>query len=124
MTDAKLAHAFPDLTDSQALLARLAETLEMARHLEATLQAINVATGAALDELIQTAGLPEELEAAGQSMRATIMHDLARISEQDLEQGRNAGLLTPGDYTDALKAKRTLSLSRGRSVEREQDREA
>lgn len=34
-----------------------------------------------------------------------------------------AGLLLPEHYQDALKAKRTLSLSRGRSTEREDERE-
>lgn len=31
MTDTRIAHAFPDLSEGQALLALLSETLEMAR---------------------------------------------------------------------------------------------
>jgi len=36
MTGAQLAHTFPDLTEAQALLALLSETLEMARDMETT----------------------------------------------------------------------------------------
>lgn len=65
--------------------------------------------------------MTEEIEAAGETANATILSILNRVSEEDLERGRNTGLLTPDDFTGALK--RTLSLSRGRSSDREEERE-
>lgn len=122
MTDAHIAHAFPDLTESQALLAQLSETLEMARDLEMTRRDIKEASGASLRELIASAGLPEEIEGAAKTAQATVVEILSRISEQDLLNGRDKGLLTHDDYTEALKAKRTLILSRGRSSDRDHER--
>ena len=124
MTDTRMARAYPDLSEGQALMALLSETLEIARDLETTHRDLKAAKGDALDSLIASAGLPEEIEAAGRAAQATALDILNRVSEEDLESGPNAGLLTPDDFTDALKAKRTMSLARGRSSERENEREA
>lgn len=83
MTDC-IAHAFSDLSEGQALLAQLSEILEMTRQDHKTTK------GDALDELIASAGLPEEIEAAGKTMQTTIVNILTRVSERDLEQGREA----------------------------------
>jgi len=123
MTDTRIAHAFPDLSEGQALLALLSETLEMARDLEMTQREIKGADAQRAKSLIASAGLTEEIEAAGETAKATILSILNRVIEEDLERGRNTGLLTPDDFTGALKAKRTLSLSRGRSSDREEQRE-
>jgi hypothetical protein len=123
MTDTRIAHAFSGLSDDQSLLALLSETLEMTRDLEMTQRALKEASGAKLQELIESAGLPEEIEGAAKTAQVTIVEILSRISEQDLQDGRDKGPLTPDDYTEALKAKRTLSLARGRSAEREDERE-
>jgi len=124
MTDTHISHAFPDLSEGQALLALLSETLEMARDLEMTQQNLKAANGDALESLIVSAGLPEEIEAAGKAAQATVIQILNRVSEQDLQDGYNKGVLTEDDYREALTAMRHLSLSRGRSAEREHDREA
>jgi len=126
MTDAQLAHAFPDLTEAQALLALLSETLEMARDMKLTqsdLEAAGVGTEQA-KELIASAGLTEEIAAAEKTAHATVVQILSRVSEQDLEEGRDKGLLTTEDYQEALTAKRTMSLSKSRSTERESEHEA
>ncbi|MCW8914622.1 MAG: hypothetical protein OQK24_02070 [Magnetovibrio sp.] len=124
MTDATLAHAFPDLTDKQALMAQLAEALEFARYLEMTQKGLQSRTGGELQEFIDSAGLPEEIEAAGKTVRASMLEILNRVNEEDLKQARYAGLLTPDNFTDGLKAKHTMILSRGRLSEREEEREA
>ena len=124
MTDTRIAHAFPTLSDDQSLLALLSETLEMTRDLEMTQRALKEASGAKLQELIESAGLPEEIEGAEKVARATVIEILSRISEHDLEVGRDKGFLSPDDYREALKAKRTLSLARGRDSERETERGA
>jgi len=124
MTDAHIAHAFPDLSEAQAQLAVLSETLEMACNMRLTLSALEAAGTERAKEIIASAGSPEEIAAAEKMARATVLKILTRISEDDLQAGREAGLLTPEDFDEALKAKRTLSLSRGRSTEREHDREA
>ena len=67
--------------------------------------------------------LTDEIAAAEKTAHATIVQILSRVSEQDLQEARNQGLLTPEDHKEALKAKRTLSLSKSRSFERENERE-
>jgi len=124
MTEARIAHAHPDLSDDQALLALLGETLEMARDLEITRRGLQEKSGAELSALVKSAGLPEEIESAAKAAQTTVLEILSRISEQALEAGRDKGFLSPEDYREALKAKRTLSLSRGRATERENGREA
>ena len=126
MTDAQIAHAQPNLSEAQALLALLSETLEMARDMKITqseLEAAGADTAQAKD-LITSAGLVSEIEAAEKTAHATVVQILTQVSEQDLQDGRDKGLLTPEDYQEALTAKRTLSLARGRSSERDHDREA
>lgn len=126
MTDARLAHAFPDLSEGQALLALLSETLELARGIEEAqreIEAAEVSSGQ-VHGLASIVGLPEELHAAEQTVQGTILELLARVSEHDLQAGRDTGLLSPEDYREALKAKRTLSLGRGRTEERENERGA
>lgn len=124
MTDTRIAHAFPTLSEDQALLARLCETLEMAQNLEIAQRDMKKASGAELQELIESAGLPEEIEGAEKAARAAIIDILSRISEHDLEAGRDKGFLSPDDYREALKAKRTLSLARGRTPEKDRERDA
>ena len=123
MTDTQLKHDQPNLTEKQTLLALLSETYEVARHLEMTLADFKVAKGDALEEQIASAGKPEEVKAASIVAQANIMKVLTCISEQDLEDGRDAGLLTPEDHTEALISMRALALARGRSTEREDERE-
>lgn len=124
MTDTRIAHAFPDLSEGQALLARLSEAFEMARDLEMTQRVIDDADAERAKALIASAGSPEELAVAEKTARATVLGLLERVSEDDLKVGLEAGLLLPEDYQDALKAMRAMSLNRGRSTEREHDREA
>ena len=124
MTDTRIAHAFPDLSEGQALLARLSATFEMARDLKMTQREIDGADAGRAKEIIDSAGSPEELSEAEKTAHATVLKILARISEDDLKAGLEAGLLLPEDYQDALKAMRAMSLNRGRSTEREHDREA
>lgn len=125
MTNTQIARAFPGLSEGQALVALLGETLEMARDMKLTQNDLEVA-GAGTEQaksLIESAGLSEEIEAAEKTAHATVVEILARVSEDDLKDGLNKGLLTPDDHREALKAKRTLSLARGRSAEREDERE-
>ena len=125
MTDTHIAHAFPNLSEGQALLALLSETLEMARDMKLTqsdLEAAGVGTEQA-KELITSAGLKEEIAAAEKTAHATVVQILTRVSEQDLQDGRDKGLLTSDDYQEALTAKRTLSLARGRAQAHETERE-
>lgn len=123
MTDSQLAHAYPGLSKEQALLAVLSETLEMARDMKITQSRIKAAGPGQVKELIASAGFEEELETAEKTAEATMTILLRHMSEQDLQDGRDKGLLTPEDYQEALTAKRTMSLSRGRSSEREEERE-
>lgn len=123
MTDTRIAHAFPGLSDAPSLPALLSEMQDMTRDLEITQRALKEASGAKLQELIESAGLPEEIEGAAKTAQVAIVEILSRIAEQDLQDGRDKGLLTPDDYTEALKVKRTLSLARGRSTEREDERD-
>jgi len=126
MTDTRIAHAFPDLSEGQALLALLSETLEMARDMKLTQSGIDAAgTGTErAKDLIASAGLVSEIEAAQKTAHMTVVEILARVSEDDLKLGRDKGLLSPEDFTEALTAKRTMSLARGRSAEQERDLEA
>lgn len=124
MTNTRIAHAFPDLSEGQALLALLSETLELARDLEMTQREIKCADAEQAQALIASAGLADEIAAAERTAHATVLEILARVSEDDLKAGRDNGLLLHEDYQDALKAKRSLSLLRGRSGERDHEREA
>lgn len=124
MTDTQLKHDQPNLSDDEAELARLAEAFEMARHLKIVQCSLKEADGEELNELIAGVGLPEEIERAAKDTRGTFLDILSRLSEQALEAGRDKGFLSPDDYLEALKAKRTLSLSRDRATERENGREA
>lgn len=94
----------------------------MARDLEMTHRDLKEASGASLQDLIASAGLPEEIEGAAKTAQVTVVEILSRSSEQDLLDGRDKGLLTHDDYTGALKAKRALFLSRGRSGNRDHER--
>ncbi|OEJ64246.1 hypothetical protein [Magnetovibrio blakemorei] len=123
MTNTRIAHAFPDLSEGQALLALLSETLELARDLEMTQREIKGANAELTQAIIASAGLADEIEAAEKTAHATIVEILARVSEGDLKAGRDNGLLLPEDYQEALKAMRILSLSRGHSTGREDERE-
>jgi len=123
MTDTRIAHAFPDLTEGQALLAQLSGIFEMARDLEMTQREIDGADAQRAKKLIASAGSPEELSVAEKTAHATILGILTLVSEDDLKAGLEAGLLLPEDYQEALKAMRAMSLNRGRSTEREHDRE-
>jgi hypothetical protein len=71
-----------------------------------------------------SAGLADEIEGADKTAHATVLEILARVSEDELMAGLKAGLLLPEDYQEALKAKRSLNLCRGRSGERDHEREA
>jgi DNA-directed RNA polymerase alpha subunit len=126
MTKAQITHAFPDLSEGQALLALLSETLEMARSMKLAQIEMNAvkANAQQMESLISSAGLPDEISAAEKAAHTTIVEILARITEQDLEAGRNKGILSPDDYQEALTAKRTLSLARGRTDERDHEHEA
>lgn len=59
------------------------------------------ASGASLQELIASAGLPEEIEGAAKTAQVTVVEILSRSSEQGLRDGRDKGLLTHDDYTGA-----------------------
>jgi hypothetical protein len=126
MTDARIAREFPNLSEGQALLALLSETLEMARGMKLAQIEMNAikANAQQVESLITSAGLPDEISAAEKAAHTTIVEILARITEQDLEAGRNKGILSPDDYHEALTAKRTLSLARGRADERDHEHEA
>ena len=67
--------------------------------------------------------LTEEIAAAEKTAQATIVQILSRVSEQDLQEARNQGLLTPEDHQEALKSKRTLNLKKSRSANRELEQE-
>lgn len=120
MADAQLQHDQPRLTEEQALVALLAEAFEVARDVELAQRAMKEKSGAELDALIQSVGLPEELQAAADTAQKTVLRSLARLSEEALETGRDNGFLSAEDCRAAIKAKRTLSLARGRSKERDQ----
>ena len=125
MTDARIARAFPDLPEPLALVALLGETLGFARDIKLTRQEISDAGDDAekVASLLSEAGLLTEIAAAEQTATATIVELLARISEADLEQGHNKGLLSPEDFREALIAKRTLSLKRTRTPQQEHSQE-
>jgi len=123
MINTRIAHAFPDLSEGQALLARLSEIFEMARDLKMTQGEIDGADAQRAKELIASAGSPEELSVAEKTAHATVLGILARISEDDLKAGLEAGLLLPEDYQDALKAMRAMGLEQRHSTEREEERE-
>lgn len=125
MTEARIAREFPDLSEAQSLVALLGETLGMAREMKFTQQEIDAAGTDAqkVEDLLSSAGLVEEIEYAEKTATATIVEILARVSEKDLETGRDHDLLSPEDYREALTAKRTMELARGRAPEQERDLE-
>ncbi len=115
MTDARISRAFPDLP----------EPLDMARGMQLSRDDIAAAGADAgqVADLIARTGLLEEIDAAERTTTSTIVELLARVSERDLEEGRDQGLLSPEDFREALSAKRRMSLARDRAVEREDDRQ-
>ena len=125
MTDARISRAFPDLPEPLALVALLGETLDMARGMQLSRDDIAAAGADAgqVADLIARTGLLEEIDAAERTTTSTIVELLARVSERDLEEGRDQGLLSPEDFREALSAKRRMSLARDRAVEREDDRQ-
>lgn len=125
MTDTRIARAFPDLPEPLALVALLGETLGLARGMRLSRQEIDEAEGKPeqIAELLSQTGLLTEIAAAEQAATATIVELLAQISETDLEQGRDNGLLLPEDFREALAAKRTLLLKRARTQEQEHGQE-
>lgn len=125
MTDTRIARAFPDLSEPESLVALLGETLDLARGMKLSRQEIIGAEGKPeqIAELLSQTGLLDEIAAAEQTATATVVELLARISEADLEQGRDKGLLSPEDFREALAAKRTLLLKRARTQEFEHGQE-
>lgn len=97
----------------------------MARDIKSARQDIEAAgkDGKQAEDLLSSTGLIAEIEAAEKTAHSTVVEILAQITEQDIEAGRDKGLLTPEDYAQALTAKRTMSLARGRTSEQERDRE-
>ena len=109
MSEARIARAYPHLSPALARVALLGETLELARTME-------LATG-------ERAGNQAEVEAAKHAAMGTIVELIAQITERDLEAGLAQDLLSRDDFDEALKAKRTMSLTRNRAAERESERE-
>lgn len=90
MTDTRIAHAFSGHSDDQSLLALLSETLDMTRDLKQTqgdIEAVGIGAEQA-KELIASAGLADEIEAAEKTAQATVLEILNHVSEKDLEHGR------------------------------------
>lgn len=125
MSEARIAREFPDLSEAQSLVALLGETFGMAREMKFARSEIDAAGADTqkVEDLLSRTGLVEEIEAAEKTATATIVEILAQVSEQDLKNGRDRDLLSPEDYAQALTAKRTMSLSRGRALEQERDLE-
>ena len=125
MSDVRIARAFPDLPENQALVALLGETLGLARGMKLSRQGIDAAGADAeqVKELLSQTGLMDEIDDAEKATTATVVELLAKVSEQDLEQGLNQGLLSSEDCREAFTAKRTMSLQRGRTSERDHDLE-
>ena len=126
MTNAQIARAYSDLPESLARVALLCETLEMGKEMKLSQAKIDAARHdeERLNELLVQTGLPKEIEAAEQTITQTMVALIEKISEQDLEAGRDKGLLSAEDYQEALTAKRTMELARVRPEEPEQEREA
>ena len=82
MTDTRIAHAYPNLSEGQALLALLSETLELARDLAMTHQDLKEARGAKLQELMGREGLTEEIDGAAKTAQETVVEILSRISDR------------------------------------------
>ncbi len=125
MTEARIARVYPDLPEPLALVALFGETLGMAREMKVTRLEVDAAKGDAgqVAELVLRTGLEDEIEAAEKTATTTIVELLARVSEGDLRDGRDRGLLSPEDYGEVLTAKRTLSLQQSRAQSDERDRE-
>ncbi len=125
MSEARIAHAFPDLTEAQSLVALLGETLSMARDMKLVQSEIGEAGNDTqkVEDIISRTGLVAEIEAAEKTASTTIVEILAQVSEQDLKDGFDMGTLSSEDYREALTAKRTMSLARGRAPEQECDLE-
>ncbi len=125
MTNARIVREFPDLSKAQSLVALLGETLEMARGIKFTQLEIDEAgaDGEKAKEILESAGLVTEIEAAEKTATTTIVEIIAQVSEQDLKIGRDNDLLSPEDFREALTAKRTMGLARGRAPEQGHDLE-
>ncbi|WP_413207876.1 hypothetical protein [Rhodospirillum sp. A1_3_36] len=125
MTDAQIARAYPHLSEPMARVALLGEALEMTRDLAAArLEFAEAAKSkAVVDEIISRRGTLAEIENAEEVARRYILDVLTKLSEQELEEGREKGLLSSEDQREALKAIRTMSLQRGRTDGRDKDRE-
>lgn len=125
MTDARIVHAFPDLPEHLARVALLGETFRVSCQIKISRQEIDAAEGDAeqVKELIALLGFPEDMAFAEEAATATILELLTLVSEQDLEEGRDQGLLAPEDFEAALKVKRSMALERGRVREAEAELE-
>lgn len=125
MTNTRIARVYPDLSEDLARVALLGETLTLARDMKLSRQEIDAKSTDAeqVADLLSRTGLVEEIESAEQTAATTVVELLTLVSEEDLEQGLFQGLLSSEDYQEALTAKRTMSLQRGRKSEREQERE-
>ncbi len=125
MTDAWITRTYPHLSDSMGRVALLGEILEMARDLSDTRREISEAAqdNEKLEAIFSRRGTVAEIEKAEQVTAQSVVDLLAKLSEKDLQDGRDKGLISPEDYREALKAQRTMALSRSRAEERDQDRE-
>ena len=125
MTDARIVREFPDLSKPLALVATLGEALAMASDMKLTHDNINRAgsDNSEAEKLYACTGLREEIIDAEKTISKTIVEILVQVSEKDLADGCDLELLSPEDYREAVKAKRTMELDHGRSHEQEHDLE-
>lgn len=125
MTDARIARAYPHLPEALGRVALLGETLAMTRDLAVTRREMADA-GHDPDKLaaiLARHGVVGEIEQAEQAAARSIAVLLAAVSEPDLQDGRDKGLISAEDYREAVIAKRTLDLSLGRSADQERGRD-
>ncbi len=125
MTNTRIARAYPGLSEPLARLAFISEALEMTRRMKQSRREIDAAgtDGSQIAELLSQTGLVEEFETAEETVAATVVELLTQVSEEELREGRDSGLLTPEEYDEALTTKRTMSLEHSRSRQQEHDRE-
>ena len=104
---------YPALGEREVVLAQFCELWQLAKDTEAALAELKAASGEQERARLWAAyGTEQQVADAMQLAEQNLAAILRRLSERDLQDLREQGAFTQGEYSDALKAKRALALAR------------
>ena len=120
---ATITKEFPDIAQEYRTVAMLAELLQLANDTDNAYKAMmREQSPEKKQEFEALYGVMADIESACTLAHENLARSLIQISEHDIEQAYQAGIITTLDRDNAIKAKRLQELERTREVQKDLER--